>query len=568
MKIHNYTLLHELGHGGMAIVYLAEHQLLHNQVAIKVLNKEYVHNENIRKRFLAEARNMFRMSHPNIIKVSDLIEDGDTVAFVMEYIEGETLKESLEAKGKLSDEELKFVFNQMLDAVGYVHEQKLVHRDIKPSNFMVTPSGNVKLMDFGIAKNMDALNAEYTQTGTGIQMGTPMYMSPEQIKSTKAVTNASDIYSLGVVLWQMVAGFKPYDQNELSLPEIQVSILKQALPKTGNDFWDFIIQKSTEKDVEKRFLSCFSIIEELNRTQDIEIEEKVILNFVYNLKWDKTFSKSKQPACKIDELGIEFISVECGTFQMRSTESIFKSIHQVTLDGYYISKYPITQAQWQKVMGVNPSYYSANGDDCPVDNVSWIDCQMFIKKINKQLGCNYRLPTESEWEFAARGGIKSKGFKYSGSDTIEDVTWYSENRHIKLEKGSFWDLSKKEEIKWLGTYPVGEKKPNELGLHDMSGNVWEWCADWFGAYPLIAQTNPKGPGSGTNRVNRGGSWGSNAKYCRISRRNSNSSDLRSNYLGFRLVSPINKDLSYPPDKHKHLTKGMEGHEDFTDQTMV
>jgi serine/threonine-protein kinase len=251
-QIEKYTIISHLGQGGMAKVYWAEQLNNGNKVAIKVLNKEYVHNDNIRKRFIAEARNMFKMSHPNIIKVTDLIEQDDTVAFVMEYIEGETLKEYLERKGKLSDAEIKNLFSQMLEAVGYVHEQNLVHRDIKPSNFMITSKGQIKLLDFGIAKTTDVTSAEYTQTGTGVQMGTPMYMSPEQVKSSKEVSHITDIYSLGVVLWQMVMAEKPYDTNELSLPEIQVNIIKKKLPNTSSIF-DDIIQKATQKQPEQRY---------------------------------------------------------------------------------------------------------------------------------------------------------------------------------------------------------------------------------------------------------------------------------------------------------------------------
>ena len=254
-QIQNYKILSLLGQGGMATVHLAYDSKFDTNVAIKLLIKEYTHNENIRKRFLAEAKSMFKMSHPNIVKVTDLIDDGETVAFVMEYVEGETLKEYIERKGKLSDDEIKSIFSQMLDAVGYVHEQNLVHRDIKPSNFMVSPKGIVKLMDFGIAKNTDASSAEYTQTGTGVQMGTPMYMSPEQIKSTKEVTFASDIYSLGVVLWQMVTGEKPYDLKTLSSFDLLTKIVTEKLPIT-NTFWDGIIDKATRKVVGNRFLDC------------------------------------------------------------------------------------------------------------------------------------------------------------------------------------------------------------------------------------------------------------------------------------------------------------------------
>ena len=255
MQIQNYKILSLLGQGGMAKVYLAHDSKFDTNVAIKLLNKEFIYNENIRKRFLAEAKSMFRMSHPNIVKVTDLIDDGDSVAFVMELIDGETLKDFFDRKRKLSDDEIKSIFLQMLDAVGYVHEQKLVHRDIKPSNFMVSPKGILKLMDFGIAKNTDANSAEYTQTGTGVQMGTPMYMSPEQITETKSVTPQSDIYSLGVVLWQMVTGQKPYDTKTLSTFQLQMKIVQEELPVT-NTPWDLLINGACKKDTNFRFSTC------------------------------------------------------------------------------------------------------------------------------------------------------------------------------------------------------------------------------------------------------------------------------------------------------------------------
>jgi serine/threonine protein kinase len=266
----NYTFKQTLGQGGMATVYLAEHNTLHKPVAIKVLNKEFVHNENIRKRFLSEARNLFGMSHPNIIKVTDLIDQDDMVAFVMEYMDGQTLKDYLDAKGKLQDEEIKQLFTQMLDAVSYVHEQGLIHRDIKPSNFMISNKGAIKLLDFGIAKNTDINSAEYTMTGTTQNMGTPMYMSPEQVKSTKDVTAQSDIYSLGVVLWQMVMGRKPYDTDTISTWELQTKIVNEQLIKT-NTIWDKLIQKSTSKELTTRYSDCSQVKSEVL----IELHQKV-----------------------------------------------------------------------------------------------------------------------------------------------------------------------------------------------------------------------------------------------------------------------------------------------------
>jgi uncharacterized protein (TIGR02145 family) len=258
MTLTNYTIKQTIGQGGMATVYLAEDFKFQTNVAIKVLNKEFIHNDNIRKRFIAEARNMYKMSHPNIIKVTDLIDEGETVAFVMEYIDGETLKEYLDKKGKLSEKKIKALFAQMLEAVGYVHEQGLIHRDIKPSNFMITPKGQIKLLDFGIAKNTDTNSADYTQTGTTQNMGTPIYMSPEQIKSTKAVTLQSDIYSLGVVLWQMVMGKKPYNTNTTSTFELQTKIVTENLSLTNSSF-DTIIKVATEKDCNIRYNNCNEI---------------------------------------------------------------------------------------------------------------------------------------------------------------------------------------------------------------------------------------------------------------------------------------------------------------------
>jgi serine/threonine protein kinase len=254
----NYTLKSKLGEGGMATVFLAEDPKFQADVAIKILNKEFVHNNHIKNRFLAEARSMFRMSHPHVVKVTDLIDEGDTVAFVMEYVEGETLKEYLDRRGALPDNEVSEIFSQMLDAVGYVHEQNLVHRDIKPSNFMIDKKDKVKLMDFGIAKNTDANAFEYTQTGTGMMMGTPMYMSPEQITEAKSVTAQSDIYSLGVVLWQMVTGKKPYDTISLSKFQLQTKIVNESLAQTDT-LWDRIIERATLKEVLKRYQSCIEL---------------------------------------------------------------------------------------------------------------------------------------------------------------------------------------------------------------------------------------------------------------------------------------------------------------------
>ena len=294
MWLTNYSIRTELGQGGMANVYLAHDKKFDTDVAIKFLNKEFINNENIRKRFLAEAKNMFKMSHPNIIKVTDLIEEGDTVAFVMEYIEGDTLKDYLERKGKLNDDEIKTIFTQMLAAVGYVHEQGLIHRDIKPSNFMISPNGQVKLLDFGIAKNTDTNSAEYTQTSTSQQMGTPMYMSPEQVNETKSVTAQSDIYSLGVVLWQMVMGQKPYDVKTLSNFQLQSKIVNENLPLTNTN-WDTSIQKATHKNQDSRYTSAQLFLTDVQNPKSIKDDKTA-----FEKTDDKTIFENKEEATVVE----------------------------------------------------------------------------------------------------------------------------------------------------------------------------------------------------------------------------------------------------------------------------
>ncbi|MGN1235878.1 MAG: formylglycine-generating enzyme family protein, partial [Bacteroidaceae bacterium] len=174
----------------------------------------------------------------------------------------------------------------------------------------------------------------------------------------------------------------------------------------------------------------------------------------------------------------------------------------------------VTQALWTAVMGNNPSYFK--GDNNPVEKVSWNDCQEFITKLNSMTGQKFRLPTEAEWEFAARGGKKSRGYQYSGSNNISDVAWYCDNSGDN-------------------THAVKTKQPNELGIYDMSGNVFEWCQDWYGDYSSGSQTNPKGPSSGSSRVNRGGGWYCDARYCRSADRFGNPPDYRNFILGLRLV---------------------------------
>jgi formylglycine-generating enzyme required for sulfatase activity len=212
------------------------------------------------------------------------------------------------------------------------------------------------------------------------------------------------------------------------------------------------------------------------------------------------------------------ITMGCTAEQGSDCDDDEKPAHKVTLSDFYIGKYEVTQAQWKAVMGSNPSHFSGC-ENCPVEQISWNDVQEFIKKLNAKTGLNYRLPTEAEWEYAARGGAKSLGYKYSGSNSVDEVAWYDGNSGNK-------------------THAVGTKQANELGIYDMSGNVWEWCNDWYGNYSSEAQSNPKGPSSASLRVFRGGCWNYSAQFVRVSDRSRSTPDYRYDFLGFRLVRDV------------------------------
>ena len=232
-------------------------------------------------------------------------------------------------------------------------------------------------------------------------------------------------------------------------------------------------------------------------------------------------------------LDIEVVYVEGGEFEMGATdeqgedaENNEKPVRTIKLNSYSIGKYEITQAQWKAVMGTTVKDLQKNaawddgivgeGNNYPIYYVSWDDAQEFCKRLSEKTGKNYVLPTEAQWEYAARGGNKSNHTKYAGSNDPEEVAWHVNN----------CDLT---------THPVGDKKPNELGIYDMSGNVWEWCSDWFSRYNADDTDNPQGPASGAGRVARGGSWYHPAVNSRVAARNGGAADTRFSMMGLRVV---------------------------------
>ena len=534
-----YRIIERLGQGNFGITYLAEDPSLEGKVAIKELffkgdccrddstcnvmtipawcNREIV--ERFKQKFIKEARTIFRLNHPNIVRIFDLFEENGTAYYVMEYIDGESLGDMVKRRGGISEAEALGYVKDVASALEYIHSKNINHLDIKPGNLMKgNEDGRIIVIDFGVAKQYDAVTSEgTTTTPVGISHG---YSPVEQYSKNGVQTFSpqSDVYALAATLFKLLTGNTP--------PEA-IEILSEGLP----------VDELQEKHISRHVISAIAMAMKGRHERTQSVAE-----FISNLSGDATVvitdphpddSDSTEVGLERKEIkaksaktfmvgGVSFdmVWVEGGTFHMGATSEQSENawddenpVHSVTLSGYYIGKTEVTQALWKTVMGSNPS--SFKGDNLPVECVSWDDCQEFIRKLSALTGQNFRLPTEAEWEFACRGGNNSRGYKYSGSNDIDSVAWYKDN------SGG-------------NTHPVATKLSNELGICDMSGNVWEWCSDWYDKYSSGLLVNPKGPYDGTTHVDRGGSWISDAGHCRSSIRNYCSPVARYCYLGLRL----------------------------------
>ena len=283
-----------------------------------------------------------------------------------------------------------------------------------------------------------------------------------------------------------------------------------------------LMQAQTQKEINDAY----------NIFEDIELEMNYP-NGKYASKAKQKldiFEQEAQQKSVIDKISIEMTLVIGGIYYMGSNEdNDEKPIHKVFISDFYISKYEVTQKQWREVMDNNPSYFTGC-DNCPVESVSYNDVLKFIKKLNQKTGKNFRLPTEAEWEYAAKGGAKNSGYKYSGSNSLSNIGWYKDN--------SGWR-----------THPVGKKHANELGIFDMSGNVWEWCRDTYdnNYYGTISDINPITIRYGNyNIVCRGGGWISENGLSRVNNRHFWHSTCSSSFIGFRLVLPSSSQKDLPP----------------------
>ena len=512
-----------IGQGGMGQVYLAtdvgETGQGSRQVAIKLVLGDLAGSQHAYERFVQEMHVAEQFEHETIVQVLTHGRTSQGVPYlVMQYVEGGSLLDKIRKTPgqRLPVDEVINIGLQVCTALMVAHDSGVIHRDIKPGNILVRqeryprPRILVKLTDFGLARSL-----ETSHHSMSAMAGTFGYRSPEQ-RLGGLVDVRSDLYSLGATLFYACSGDSPEGVIDFDdVPEVLHSVLRKAMSKRVSDRY------ASASEMYDALLICRSvglrgdsILVKSSETEDFEDE-----------------NRTKKPTL-LDELtnslGMKFRLIKPGDFMMGSPTNNTSNFHtttslEVTLtQPYYLGIYTVTQDEYLAITGRNPSDFKAKRH--PVESVSWMDANAFISNLNehkeeKNLNRAYRLPTEAEWEYACRAG-NSSWYCFGSDDTqLHEYAWYSKNSQNRI-------------------HPVGEKKPNEWGFHDMHGNVWEWCQDWYGPYPNSPVTNPLGLSKGSSRILRGGSRIDVAEECRSGFRSWEAPTTRFSNLGFRLVLNI------------------------------
>lgn len=655
-SIGRYYILEKLGEGGMAIVYKAYDTRLESEVAVKFIRTDVfppIMLERILERFKKEAKLMARLTHPNIVKVTDYGEFEGTPYLVMPYLSGGTLKNRMGSPVPWGEAVLTLL--PIVDALGYAHDHHSIHRDVKPSNILITETGQPVLTDFGIAKILETEKRdEFTQTGAGV--GTPEYMAPEQGVG-KQIDKRVDIYSLGIVFYELITGVKPYvadtpmvillkhmndplPRPKLFIPQLPIEVERVLLKATAKLPEDRYTSMAELKQALKKLLALPIEPVSIDTTQRSPDEVEVTIDgvlatepgrkpirlfefFRENLfSWGviglfgfvfvsvfflwlfifsntdsndlqitvspttgsqitplvvaatpeiiKTITQTIPPSetiiaspteriiteqpTKPVEIRInpkdnsELVFIPAGEFIMGSdseTDPYFWGAegpsHRVYLDGYWMYRYEVTNAMYQECVtaGACPrpqnfgsrtrtEYYDdPNYANYPVIYVTWVSAQAYCKWIGG------RMPTEAEWEKAARGDIHTRLFPWGNTPATGEQANFCDlgcpGKIVDVDKrDGFRDTSP------VGNYPLGV---SPYGLMDMAGNVWEWVFDYFspGYYQISPERNPQGPQSSRHRVIRGGAWNNISEGVRVVQRTDVNPEMSLDTVGFRCL---------------------------------
>jgi formylglycine-generating enzyme required for sulfatase activity/serine/threonine protein kinase len=645
-----YRIVHKVGAGGMGAVYLAEDTLLGRRVALKVPHFNPDDGPEVIERFYREARIAAGIDHANICAVHDVGQIDGIHYLSMPFIEGTPLSRCLQADQPWPPRQAVELVRQLALALAVLHQRGLIHRDLKPGNVMLRPGGEPVLMDFGLARSFHESGQRLTATGT--TMGTPSYMAPEQvIGDPKAMGPCTDVYGLGVILYELVTGSVPFT-GPLAAVYSQIlhgTLQPPSVRRPGLDpALDGLCVKALARKSEDRYGSMAAFAQAL---QDylhrgdlaatlattppgpVRLEEEptasepapapppsnsrttpapaggaqqqkqlrhgplraavlaaglVLMFLVLAVLWlgfgslrqpgqngaSKDLDAANRPELRkgaladglhqpkdkgnnppvvqekvlpreiTNSLGMQLVLIPKSKFKMGSpggeeNRGEDEEQHEVEItQPFYMGVYEVTQEQYEKVMGNNPSRFNkarGGGPTHPVENVSWEDAMEFCKKLSalekeQAPKRRYGLPTEAQWEYACRGGARdSTPFHFGRSLSSTQANFNANYPYGDAPKGSY--LQK--------TTSVGSYKPNDFGLYDMHGNVWEWCADWYDSnyYKNSPIQDPKGPENGDRRVLRGGSWYGLGHNCRAAYRGRSGPGSRGYNGGFRVVLP-------------------------------
>jgi eukaryotic-like serine/threonine-protein kinase len=602
-----YTVRALLGRGGFGFVYLADDTLLHEPVALKELIPALVGDEEILKRFLAEARATMRLTHVRIVRTHDVFAERGNYYIAMEYMAGSSLEARLEASGALPVEEAVRVAAELCEGLACAHAEGVVHCDLKPANVLFDAKGRAKVADFGIAHVPGEMRSRSWNTAAGFVAGTLPYMSPEQADGVRDDPRV-DVYAVGAVLYRMLTGrtYLEFDARETpgAQAENVLRIRGQApLPpgryNPGIRAWlDQVVLRALAKRREERYGSAEELREALLRRAAPPVAARpvpppaeqtvlmasqskpapahsrqsrrvlpawfwpgvggaaallalVVVVTVWVSGWRDDRLPAAPPPTAVPggvSVGVTatgappaaasekggMVSVPAGALLMGSTDADGsagadeKPQHKVFLDAYRIDRTEVTNAQYAQCVaaggctapasiasGTRSSYYGNLAyENYPVIHVSWEQADAYCRWAGK------RLPTEAEWEKAARG---TDGRTYPWGDEPPDAQKAN-------YRGDVGDTTQ------VGAYPAAA---SPYGVLDMAGNVWEWVSDWYdsGYYGRAPGSNPQGPANGTYRVLRGGSWYGDAYYLRVVDRSSYGyPTFQGDYFGFRCAA--------------------------------
>lgn len=640
---HQYVIGRVLGHGAFGVTYLAYDRSL----GVKAAIKEYFPAElssrdpqslkviphagskgelfvKGKKKFIAEARLLSSFRSPHIIRLRHFFEASNTAYFVMEYLEGQTLRDYLKGRGgKMSFEDIYPLLLALLDALEEVHSHDSLHRDIKPDNIYMALHDHPILLDFGSARLLSS-----SKQATTMSLLTPGFAPIEQYSQHGVQGAWTDIYGLAATIYflltaehpttpqdrltgdaelvpasqkggnlrpqdeawlmkglelrwndrpssiqewrkslpepprhdqpQQIGEFSSADENFMRFaimpklvsrfltPEDEAEIfesaeflniskdhtqrlLKRALDITGS------VKRNPEKERKKAEKQRLELEAKIQQEQQKSATEQEVSSVPHSLTFSEVFQPQKLvhadknlPPTLLNSLQMRFQLIipfnQSGSLRVPQLFIMGKGKNKASVKlskRYYLQTSPVTQSQWQKVMGENPSFFTGH-DDLPVEQVSWQDCQNFLKRLNLLREGNYRLPTEAEWAFACQGGQGTAYFFGKDPNLLKKYAWHKENTYQ--------------------TQAVEQLQDNPYGLYDLYGNVWEWTSDYYAPIPKGQSTDPQGPEKTDTHVVRGGCWQSNAQECNSHSRWHEKPGTRSFLIGFRVLLEVDEDV--------------------------